>query len=159
MKSEHKAYLEQYLSTLSAAERQTVSQLSAEYFCADEYNANECARLVNTGKKTATCSLKQSWDIDKEPLPSVGRLTVVLNWQEEPVCIIKTTEVSLCPFNEVTVEFAAAEGEGDGSYGYWHKAHVEFFTQHAADIGVTFNESSLLVLERFKKIYPISGCN
>lgn len=56
--------MEQYLSTLSAAERQTVSQLSAEYFCADEYNANECARLVNIGKKTATCSLKQSWDID-----------------------------------------------------------------------------------------------
>lgn len=159
MKTEHKAYLTQYLSTLSTTERQAVTQLSAEYFCADEYNANECARLINRGKKTATCSLKQSWDIDSEPLPQVGRLTVVLNWLEEPVCIVKTTEVSLCPFNHVTAEFAAAEGEGDGSYEWWYQTHVNFFTQHAEDMGGIFTESALLVLERFEKVYPASGCN
>lgn len=157
MKTEHKDYLSQYLATLSDAEQKAIPQVSAEYFCADEYNANECARLINIGKKTATCSLKQGWDIDNEPLPLVGRLTVVLNWQEAPICIIKTTEVSLCPFNEVPADFAAAEGEGDGSYEWWHKNHVDFFTGYAAEIGAIFDEKSLLVLERFEKVYPIEN--
>lgn len=154
MKTEHEIYLTEYLSTLSDTEKKSISQVSAEYFCANEHNANECARLINIGKKTATSSLKQSWDIDNEPLPLVGRLTVVLNWQEVPICITKTTEVSLCPFNEVPAEFATAEGEGDGSYEWWHKNHVDFFTSYAAEIGATFDENSLLVLERFEKVYP-----
>lgn len=155
MKPEHRAYLAQYLSTLSAAARQAIPQTSAEHFCADEYHANECARLINIGKKTASCSLKAGWDIDHEPLPVAGALTVVLNWQQEPVCIIKVTEVTICPFNEVTAEFAAAEGEGDCTYAWWQQAHTKFFTQYAKTVGATFSEDSLLVLERFEKVYPV----
>lgn len=155
MKAVHQVFLDRYLATLSEAQRQAVPQVSAEYFCADEYNANECARLVNMGKKTATCSLKQGWDIDNEPLPQVGALTVVLDWQENPVCVIKTTDVSICPFNEVSREFAEAEGEGDGTYEWWRQAHIEFFTQYAQSVGAIFNEASPLVLERFKKVFPV----
>ncbi|WP_414718328.1 ASCH domain-containing protein [Thaumasiovibrio subtropicus] len=68
------------------------------------------------GKKTASCSLKQAYLIENEPLPEVGRLTVVLNWAQEPVCIVRLTQVSTAPFNEVTEDFARAEGEGDASY-------------------------------------------
>lgn len=155
MKKAHQTYLDQYLATLTETERQAIPQTNAECFCADEYNANECARLVNIGQKTASCSLKEGWEFDNEPLPEVGALTVVLSWAEEPVCIIKVTEVSICPFNEVTADFAAAEGEGDGSYEWWRNAHIEFFTQYAQTIGVKFTETSLLVLERFEKVYPL----
>lgn len=148
------AYLQKYLLTLSEAQRDSIPQVHAEYFCADEYNANECARLVNQRTKTASCSLKQGYDIENEPLPLVGRLTVVLNWAEEPVCIIEHTEVSICPFNQVTEEFAQSEGEGDGSYQWWREAHLQFFTQYANQVGAQFSEESELVLERFEKVYP-----
>lgn len=149
------AFLNQYLDTLPKSERDTIPQITAEYFCADEYNANECARLINEGTKTASCSLKQGYDIEDEPLPVVGRLTLVLNWKEEPVCIVKLTDVSFCPFEEVTEEFAKAEGEGDGTYEWWHTAHVKFFTQYAKEVGAEFNDSSELVLERFEKVFPL----
>ncbi len=156
MKPEHQAYIEQYLSQISEQERNAVPQVTAEHFCADEFNANECARLINQRIKTATCSLKQGYDIDNEPLPEVGRLTLVLNWQQEPVCIVKVTEVSVCPFDQVSEAFAYAEGEGDRSYQWWYQAHLDFFTQYAAEIGTDFQPSSELVLERFEKVFPLN---
>ncbi|AJQ92416.1 ASCH domain-containing protein [Gynuella sunshinyii] len=155
MNSKQQDYLDKYLSILTETERAGIPQVLAEYFCADEYNANECARLVNVGIKRASCSLKAAYDVANEPFPKVGRLTVVLNWAQEPVCIIRVTEVSTCPFNEVTREFAEAEGEGDGSYEWWCEAHIDFFTQYAKEIGAEFTETSELVLERFEKVYPL----
>ncbi|WGV97853.1 ASCH domain-containing protein [Vibrio sp. YMD68] len=154
MNAVQQAYLDQYLLTLSPTEQLNSYKAIAEYYCADEYNANECARLINLGIKRASCSLKAGYDAEKEPLPEVGQLTVVLNWKQEPVCIVKMTEVSICPFNQVTREFAESEGEGDGSYEWWRAAHINFFSQYAQEVGVEFNETSDLVLERFVKVYP-----
>jgi len=155
MTPEQQAFLDQYLQTLSVEERDAIPQTIAEYFCADEYNANQCARLINIGQKRASCSLKQGYEIENEPFPEVGRLTVVLNWKEEPVCIVKLTDVSFCPFDQVSEEFAQSEGEGDGTYEWWRKAHIDFFTQYAKEIGAEFTLSSELVLECFEKVYPI----
>lgn len=69
--------------------------------------------------------------MENEPLPEVGRITVVLNWDQEPVCIIQLTEVSSCPFNKVSREFPESEGEGDGSYECWLKAHVAFCNKYS----------------------------
>ena len=154
MNKVQKEYLEQYLATLTPKERDAIPEAIAEYFCADEVNANECARLINAGIKRASCSLKAGYDAEQEPLPKVGRLSVVLNWAQEPVCIIKLKDVSICPFNEVTPEFAALEGEGDLSYQWWRDAHIAFFTKYAASLNIEFTESSDLVLERFEKVYP-----
>ncbi|MGF1736475.1 ASCH domain-containing protein [Photobacterium satsumensis] len=148
-------FLEQYLSTLTQSDRDAIPQVIAEYFCADEYNANECARLINQGIKRASCSLKAGYDAEDEALPKLGRLSVVLNWAQEPVCIIKLTDVSICPFNKVTPEFATLEGEGDLSYPWWREAHIRFFTKYAASLDIEFTESSDLVLERFEKVYPL----
>ena len=155
MKPHHQLFLEQYLSQLTAEQRSQIPQTIAEYFCADEYNANQCAKLIEQGIKTASCSLKQGYEIEDEPLPQVGRLTVILDWQENPVCIVKLTQVDVCPFDQVTPEFAYAEGEGDRSYQWWHDAHVKFFTQYAQQIGAEFDTSADLVLERFEKVYPV----
>ncbi|NOI75414.1 ASCH domain-containing protein [Vibrio coralliilyticus] len=155
MTPQQQAYLNEYLTTLTPQQRESIPDTIAEYFCADEFNANECARLINEGTKRASCCLKQGYDIEQEPLPQVGRITVVLNWQQEPVCIIRLTEVSICPFDQVTEEFARSEGEGDLSYEWWRDAHIKFFTQYAGEIGAKFDLQSELVLERFEKVYPL----
>ncbi|MGR5078625.1 ASCH domain-containing protein [Photobacterium swingsii] len=155
MTPNQQAMIDAYLVQLTPIERAAIPQIIAEYFCADEYNANECARLINKGIKRASCSLKAGYDIENEPLPQVGNLTLVLNWAEDPVCIVRLTEVSTSPFNRVTREFAESEGEGDGSYEWWRQAHIDFFTHYAAQIGATFNEESELILERFEKVFPL----
>ncbi|MGL6313732.1 ASCH domain-containing protein [Vibrio sp. WXL103] len=154
MNIEQQRFLDHYLDTLSEEERAQMPQVVSEHFCADEYNANECARLINEGKKQATCSLKAGYDVENEPLPQVGQLTVILNWSQDPVCIVKLIDVSVCRFDEVTSDFAALEGEGDGSYEWWRSAHTNFFEKYAQEIGVSFSGDSELVLERFVKVYP-----
>ncbi|EPR7549235.1 ASCH domain-containing protein [Vibrio fluvialis] len=155
MTPDQQALLDEYFATLSSSQKEAIPQVSAEYFCADEYNANECARLINDDVKRASCSLKAGYDADSEPLPEVGRITVVLNWQQEPVCIIRLNKVEVMPFNQISAEFAALEGEGDDTYAWWRAAHIDFFTQYAQEVGVAFNEESDIVLEYFEKVFPL----
>ena len=54
--------------------------------------------------------------------------------------------------NEVSEEFAIAEGEGDGTYEYWKNVHIEFFTKELKGINRKFSEDMLLVCERFELI-------
>ncbi|EEL52403.1 Asch domain superfamily [Bacillus cereus Rock3-44] len=75
-----------------------------------------------------------------------------MNSADEPVAIIKTIEVTLTPMNEVSEEFAIAEGEGDRTYEYWKNVHIEFFTKELKRIDRKFSEDMLLVCERFELI-------
>ncbi|WP_394152393.1 ASCH domain-containing protein [Vibrio maritimus] len=104
--------------------------------------------------KTASCGLKAGWDVEDEPYPQVGSYSLVLDWQQNPVCVIQLASVEVCPFNQVSEEFAYAEGEGDRTYAGWKAAHIKFFEWYANEIGVVFSPESELVLERFKKVYP-----
>lgn len=113
---------------------------------------DELAQLVVAGVKCATCSGHVFYELEKEPLPKVDDYSIVLNSKDQPVCIIRTTEVNITPMNEVPEEFAYAEGEGDRSYKYWRDVHVEFFTSALKEVGLAFSEDMLLVCERFELI-------
>jgi uncharacterized protein YhfF len=147
-------FLNQYLEQLTTSERASIKDVIAEHFCGDEYNANQCAKLINEGIKTASCSLKAGYEIEQEPLPQVGRLSVVLDWEQNPICIVKLTSVEVCPFNQVSEAFAYAEGEGDRTYQWWKQAHLRFFEWYANELNITFSEYDDLVLERFEKVFP-----
>ena len=118
---------------------------------------DELARLVVKGKKTATCSLYKLYEIEGEPLPQVGLHQVILDRTDQPVAMIKITEVSLTPMQEVPLDFALAEGEGDGSYEYWWNGHIKFFKSLAEEFNITFDIRDLLVCERFE-VVKVSDC-
>jgi len=153
MEERAKRYLDKYLNTLSDTERKKYHSFSADYFCADEYNANLCAELIRIGQKTATCSLNHWYESGEEAMPAVGNLMVVLDWDKAPICIIEINAIAICQYNEVTAEFAYAEGEGDRSLDWWRKAHWDFFAKECAELAIEPNENMKLVLERFHVIY------
>ncbi|MGT2715468.1 ASCH domain-containing protein [Streptococcus respiraculi] len=113
------------------------------------------ADLVLSGEKTATASAYELYEIEKEPLPQVGEFDVILNSRNEAICVIETTKVELCPFNQVSAEHAFKEGEGDKSLAYWRKVHEEIFTEWLLEAGLEFSPKSLVVLEEFKVVYPL----
>lgn len=154
MDEKSKSYLEQYLNSLSDASASKYSSFSADYFCADEYNANVCADLILRGEKGASCSLNVWYSEQGEILPKVGHLQVVTNWDGAPVCIIEVTSVTKCKYNEVTAEFAALEGEGDKTLEWWKNAHWNFFSKECEELNIAPSEDMLLVLEQFKTVYP-----
>ncbi|GHX87653.1 RNA-binding protein [Vibrio cholerae] len=153
MDERSQTYLSEYLNSLPSETAKNYTSFSADYFCADEYNANVCSDLILRGEKRASCSLEYWYSQKGEPMPEVGHLQVVTDWEGKPTCIIELTSVSKCKYCDVTAEFAAEEGEGDKSLSWWRKAHWEFFSLECDELGIKPTEDMLLVLERFKVVY------
>ncbi len=126
----------------------------AFYFGDSEKLANALAELVLSGVKRATAESVWAFEAAGKRIPRRGDLSVVTDWAGKPLCVIETTRVDVMPFCDVPAEFAAVEGEGDGSLGYWQRGHAAYFSRACAKNGRTFNESMLVTCERFDVIYP-----
>ena len=114
-------------------------------------SADWLAELVVEGKKTATTSGFVFYELEKESLPLVGEYNIVLDSQDEPIAVIQIQSVEVVPMNDVTEDFALAEGEGD--YQYWWNAHEKFFTELLKEYDMEFSPNMLVVCERFKKVF------
>ena len=114
---------------------------------------DKLANLVLQGIKTATCSAYDLYLIDNEPLPQTGDFNVILDSNDEAVCIIKTLKVYITEFNQVSEEHAFKEGEGDRSLSYWRKVHVSFLADELASVNKTFDENTKVVCEEFEVVY------
>jgi deazaflavin-dependent oxidoreductase (nitroreductase family) len=114
--------------------------------------ADRLLGLVLDGTKTATSSALSEYDGDDAPLPREGDLSIVVDGAGHPKALIRTTDVAVVPFGEVSDDFAAAEGEGDRSLEAWRTDHTEFFTRVLGL--VTVPEDFMVVTERFELLYP-----
>jgi uncharacterized protein YhfF len=125
----------------------------AFHFGDNEELANSLAELVLKGTKRATAGLVWSFENEGKQAPRPGDLSVVTNWAGSPLCVIETIQVDVVPFGEVTAEFAATEGEGDGSLKYWREAHAICFSRECARKGRVFTESMLVACEQFRVVF------
>ena len=116
--------------------------------------ADELGRLVLEGVKAATASLVWAYEQGDEPFPSEGEYSVILDGAGQPLCIIQTTHLYVCPFDEVDEEQAYLEGEGDRSLAYWRQVHWDFFSRECAAIGRQPSLQMPVLCERFKRVYP-----
>ena len=137
----------------SQQEDPTPRFMEAFHFDDNEPSANELARLVLAGTKRATASLVWSYEKAPVPLPKAGDLSVVTDWAKTPLCVIQTQRVDLVPYDDVPEEFAATEGEGDGSLTYWRRAHWAYFGRECQRIGRIPEPGMPVVCERFEVIF------
>ena len=114
---------------------------------------DELAELVVQGIKTATCSSYDLYQINNEPLPKAGDYGIILNSNEEAVCIIKTKKVYVTEYNQVSADHAFKEGEGDRSLGYWQMVHISFLANELSSVHRSFDEHTKVVCEEFEVIY------
>ena len=119
----------------------------------NQESADHLADLVLKGRKAATASLLWEYDFPGKRPPLAGDLSIVTDWEGNPLCVIETTKVRLRPFEDVDEAFAAAEGEGDLSLKYWREAHWAYFNRVCTRLGRERSPSMLVVCERFKVIY------
>ena len=106
-----------------------------------------------SGRKRATAALVWSYESDGKPIPKPGDLSVVTLFSGRPVCVIETHYIQIVPFSRVDADFAAIEGEGDGSLAYWQRVHTAYFGRECKRIGREFTLSAPIVCERFAVIY------
>ncbi len=123
-----------------------------QYGCAQD----KLASLTIQGIKTATASAYLVFIAENEPIPAVGDYSIILDSQDQAVCIIQTTKVDIMPFHQVDEEQAYLEGEGDRTLAYWREVHEEFFVSEMKHIHQEFHKDMLVVCEKFQVVYPKS---
>jgi uncharacterized protein YhfF/ribosomal protein S18 acetylase RimI-like enzyme len=147
------ALWQEYLASLGESPALTAKTYSAWHFCDNPTDADHLAELVKSGIKRATTSLYHWYQHGGEPLPKEGEYSLILNGLGEAQCLIQTQSVEIRPFEQVTAEFAATEGEGDGSLEYWRRAHISFFERELKGTGIHFDPAMPVVCEIFKRVY------
>ncbi|MXP50171.1 ASCH domain-containing protein [Pantoea sp. Eser] len=103
-------------------------------------------RSVTPRDSPASCGSLRSWQ-DDEDKPEPGRYSIILNGEQRPVCVIRTTGLFLTRFDRVTPEMAMLEGEGDLSLEYWQQEHQRFFQREGY-----FHPEMELVFETFQLV-------
>ena len=122
-------------------------------FCDNEKDAKECAQLTEDGIKKATSTSLWWFEVNQEDLPEVGNVYVISDWYGIAKAIIRTTKVEKVPFNQITEDYAAIEGEGDKSLAYWKKVHWEYYTREMAVEDEIPSEDMLIVCEQFETLW------
>jgi uncharacterized protein YhfF len=123
---------------------------------------DQLVAAILDGSKTSTTGLVEEHEHGREPLPTVGDLSVVVDSDERPVAIIETTSVRVAPLVQVDVAHAVAEGEGFTTISQWRKAHVRFWhspkmRRALGNPAFTVDDATLVVLERFRVIADLRG--
>lgn len=114
---------------------------------------NELGELIRLGIKKATTSLKYLYEIENERYPQIGDYNIVLNSEEEAICIIKIIDVKSLNFCDVNENFAKLEGEGDKTLMYWNRVHKAFFEEELVEYKKEFAEDMEVILEKFLVVY------
>jgi uncharacterized protein YhfF len=119
---------------------------------AEEYPevATELGLLVRDGPKRATAGLLVEYEEAGDPLPMVGERWVITDGAGSPLCVTRTTWVEVRRYDAVDDAFARDEGENDRTLAGWRHAHEWYF----GSIGRPVKDDTLLVLERFEKLWP-----
>lgn len=126
---------------------------SGEFSFADTGNKGEALlSLVLSGKKTATLAAYDAYEIDREPLPVVGELSIVEDQNGIPVCVIETVDVNIIPFEDINWGMAEREGE-DADFEQWKERRSEYFEEDAAVMGYEYSPHMKVVFEIFRVIY------
>ncbi len=96
---------------------------------------------VLRGEKTATAGLAEDGEL-AEP----GDRFALLDFDDEPVAIVETTEVRIVRAGDIDLAFAVDEGEGFETVADWRAAHERFWSDRE------ITDDTLIVAERFRVI-------
>jgi len=142
------------LATLGETPETSARPLSSWHFCDNPLDADECADLALRGVKRATTASRWYCASRVVPRPRPGDLHLVTDWSGRARCVIRVLRVDVVPFGEVTEEYAAVEGEGDGSLAYWRRVHRAYYEREMAGTGIEVHDAFPVVCERFEVVYP-----
>ena len=99
--------------------------------------------------KRATAHLAIDFELNNVTRRQKGDYWMIL-WEDlSPAVVVELVNVEECKFEDVSAEFAAREGEGDGSLEFWKKTHEDYFKLQLTDWGHEWSDQLRVVLESF----------
>jgi cystathionine gamma-synthase len=97
----------------------------------------ELTDLVLAGRKRATAGLLTEYGAEGEVLEHAGERLVLLGDDGSRTGVVEVTRVGVVPFEEVTGEFAEAEGEGFTDVEDWRVQHRRFWERESPQHALT----------------------
>lgn len=143
------AYAAAHPSAVAAGAEHTV-----ERFGDSEQLSDELLEIVLSGRKRATSASVSEFVDEGEQLPRIGSHWIACDGRGVPRIIVRSTELRIGPFDSVDADFAADEGEDDGSVASWKTEHRRYWQRTAAARGATWSTSDEIVFERFAVVWP-----
>jgi uncharacterized protein YhfF len=147
-------FSQDYLSTLSEEDQRKMPTYVVDQFADTPEAATRVGKLVRDRIKTTTSSLAWGLDHIGESLPKVGDISLIVDGNGEPLCMIELTEVEIKPFNAVDEQFAFEYGEGDRTLAFWLRDNWDFHSRWCIEIGREPSETMSIVFQRFRLLYP-----
>jgi hypothetical protein len=77
----------------------------------------------------------------------------MLDGRGQPRGVFETMMVFEAPFHAVDAQFAADEGEGDGSFADWRSAHERYFSALLAKEGLESTDNLRVIFQRFRLVW------
>lgn len=128
-----------------------IEHLGQWRFGGTQATADTLLRLVLDGKKTATASSLLGYEKENTPLPQAGECSVITYWDGTPGCVVRTTNVRVIPYKDMTFADARLEGEDD-TLESWQKNHAAFWLAEGKKNGYRFSEDMPVVFEEFEVV-------
>ena len=105
-------------------------------------DVDRLVNLVLDGKKTATTCLYELDNVSK-----VGDISILTDSKDNNICFIKTINVIITEFKNITWDLAKLEGENK-SLNEWKENHMNYFNK----IDPNFNKNTKIIFEVFEVI-------
>ena len=117
--------------------------------------STELIDLIKSGRKRAGTGLLWAYEHDHEPIAKSGDIEIVVDHLNQPALITRIVSSEMVAFNKVSAEYAASEGEGDGSLDYWRKGHWNFFSRECRRIGREPTETMPVICNVFEVLHVL----
>lgn len=128
--------------------------LRARRFGSTPEMSNLLLGLVLEGEKSITTTSPWLYDEGLQAAPVVGDYWVVMDGAGRPAAVLRTTEVTTMPMDQVTERYSQYEGPTVRPIEAWRKVHWNFFTRVLAPHGKTPTADMPVTLERFEIVCP-----
>jgi uncharacterized protein YhfF len=154
--NEHDALWSLYVESMLGGWEPPTRELDVFHFGRDPRTAAGLAHMVVKGAKRATALWPDAARAKKETIPAPGLVSVVTDGFGFPVCVVRTERVEESRFGDVDESVAKDEAEGDGTLDDWRDGHRAYFTGVAKDLGLTFDDDAIVMVERFRVLKVLS---
>lgn len=152
LNSLQRSYWMAFVNSLPLDQQPIAPSVTAS-FAGNKEITDSLLNLYLAGRKTAGSSVVEDFLTAGDPLPKIGNFWIFLDSSENPRCILRTESTQIHKFNEVPLEVAFAEGEGDLSLEYWRRVHTDIYSPFLKAWGLARIEDATIITEHFKIIY------
>jgi uncharacterized protein YhfF len=123
--------------------------LDVFYFGHTPALAAKLAHLVVKGVKRGTTGWVAAQEREGSAIPEAGLVSIVTDGFGYAQCAIRSEQVEHLRFGDVGERHAWVEGEGDRTLACWREAHLAYFHDEGARVGLTFSEDAVVFFEHF----------